>query len=222
MAAPIYKFMLKAGADGAEQLTFPVWKDDLSMEYEQESQQMFFRRKLSSSLVYLREDYDIIMAQPFGTVFFVIIYKSDDRGLSWAEYWRGRFTMTDCTVSVDDKRVTVKPDVVDNYTEVMAGLEKEYDLIQLKPSIQPMLIRKRPLIQVYTEGDDIVSCFMGNISFEQDADVPQDVSDVGRWLRNHCHFNVISDYTELNFTSVPTAYQADFAQPFTGILKNGQ
>ena len=60
-----------------------------------------------------------------------------------------------------DKKVTVQPDTIDDYNEVLAGLEKEYNLITLAPSIQRITINKRPLIQIYVPGDSIVSCFLG-------------------------------------------------------------
>lgn len=66
---------------------------------------------------------------------------------------------TDCTFNDDDKTVEVQPETVDEYNNVLAGLEKEYNLIELAPEIQFINIKKRPLIQIYVPGDSIVSCF---------------------------------------------------------------
>lgn len=216
-----YKFTIKVGTSGTEQQVWPIYKDDIAIECKLESQQQFYRRQLSGSLVFVGADYNLIMGQSFGTVFYLTIYKTANRGASYTEYWKGRFTHTDCTINTDDKKVSAKADVVDQYTEILAGWEKEFDLIKLTPEIQRMLVRKRPMIQIYTEGDDTISCFLGTIAFEMDVSIPSDVDDIYDYLRYTCHFSVIEDAVEINFTEVPEAYQADFLQPFTGILTNG-
>lgn len=199
----------------------PIWKDDLSLTYERESGQMFMRTQLSGNIVLVGRDYDNIMAVPFGEVFHIKIQRSVNFGGSWTDYWQGRFYVTDCTVNADDRRLTVKPTVDDRYVGLLRGWEKEYDLIRLTPAMQRFLVRKRPMIQIYTEGDRIVSCFMGRIHFEQDADLPSDVDNPEQYLRDDCHFNVISSFIELNFTEVPTGQESHFAQPYTGVLTAG-
>lgn len=81
---------------------------------------------------------------------------------------------TDCTFNDDDKLVTVQPETIDQYNDVLAGLEKEYNLIELAPQIEFLTIRKRPLIQIYVPGDSIVSCFLGGTNWEQDANATTD------------------------------------------------
>lgn len=66
---------------------------------------------------------------------------------------------TDCEWNDDDKKCTVQPDALDEYNDVLAGLDKEYNLIPLAPAITRMTLQKRPLIQVYLPGDSVVSCF---------------------------------------------------------------
>ena len=36
---------------------------------------------------------------------------------------------TDCTISLDDMTVEVKPDVFDEYNDILAGLEKEHEIL---------------------------------------------------------------------------------------------
>jgi hypothetical protein len=111
-----------------------------------ESQQWFHRSSLSGQLVLQREDYALVMAQPFGTVFYLDIYMYN--GSSWRVYWQGKFTLTDCTVNVDDQKLSVKVQVVDDYNEILAGWEKEYDLIKLLPEMQKIKITKRPMMKM--------------------------------------------------------------------------
>lgn len=218
MVTPIYKYIIRIGSDAAaDHVVYPVVKDDVSIEYAKESGQMFFRRQLSGNIDFINEDYDLIMAQTFGTWFYFYIMQSNNNGVSWGYAWVGRFTITDCTVSVDDKRIRVKPAVYDLYNEVLAGYEKEFDLIKLTPAMQKVMVRKRPCIQIYTDGDDILTNVVGDISFEQEVDFPN-VEDRDRYLRERCIFTTIRSYTEMNFGTVPEAYESAFAAPFTGIV----
>lgn len=213
-----YRFMLRTGSQTATaELLHPIWRDDLAMEYTKESDQWFHRMGLSGSVDLIRGDYQKVMDSnlPFGTVFFMDIEKSVDGGTTWVLYWRGRFTRTDCKVNVDDGILTVKPKTVDVYTNLLNGMENEYDLIELAPEIQRILVRKRPVIQIYTMGEDTVSCVYGNQSFEQDANVST-AEDEEQFLVNKCHFAVIDSYYEVNFIDVPTALQNDFKLPFKG------
>lgn len=154
----------------------PIYKDDFAKEYELETNQRFYRAKLSGKISFIRDDYDFINTRPFDYEFLYGIDKSNDGGKTWVPYFSGKFMKTDCTFVDYDKKVTVQPDVIDDYNEVLAGLEKEYNLITLAPSIQRITINKRPLIQIYVPGDSIVSCFLGGTNWEQDANATTDQS----------------------------------------------
>lgn len=154
----------------------PIYKDDLAKEYELETNQRFYRAKLSGKISFIRDDYDFINTRPFDYEFLYGIDKSNDGGKTWVPYFSGKFMKTDCTFVDYDKKVTVQPDVIDDYNEVLAGLEKEYNLITLAPSNQRITINKRPLIQIYVPGDSIVSCFLGGTNWEQDANATTDQS----------------------------------------------
>lgn len=218
---PQYRFYIRVNSTSATATeVYPVWKDDLSLDYARESQQMFFRTSLSGSIDFVNEDYDFLINKTFSALFYFEIQISDN-GASWSHYWWGKFYKTDCKIDMDNKKITVKPDVVDQYTDILAGLEKEYDLIKLAPEIEKIIIRKRPCLQIYDEGDDTVSCIFSNISFEQDANLPSDESNVEAFLRDRCHFCVVSSFAELDFTSVPSSQEAYFAEPFTGSIIDG-
>lgn len=154
----------------------PIYKDDLAKEYELETNQRFYRAKLSGKISFIRDDYDFINTRPFDYEFLYGIDKSNDGGKTWVPYFSGKFMKTDCTFVDYDKKVTVQPDVIDDYNEVLAGLEKEYNLITLAPTIQRITINKRPLIQIYVPGDSVVSCFLGGTNWEQDANATTDQS----------------------------------------------
>lgn len=175
----------------------PIYKDDLAKEYELETNQRFYRAKLSGKISFIRDDYDFINTRPFDYEFLYGIDKSNDGGKTWVPYFSGKFMKTDCTFVDYDKKVTVQPDTIDDYNEVLAGLEKEYNLITLAPSIQRITINKRPLIQIYVPGDSIVSCFLGGTNWEQDANATTDQ----KALVEKYHFALCNILKEIQITS---------------------
>lgn len=194
---PKYRFFLQIGEDGTKQTVRPNYKDDLTLDYELERNQRFYRAKLSSKINFVRADYDIINDAPFDSEFFLYIEKSDDWGQTYNQYYKAKFMKTDCTFNDDDKLVTVQPETIDQYNDVLAGLEKEYNLIELAPQIEFLTIIKRPLIQIYVPGDSIVSCFLGGTNWEQDANATTDQNA----LIQTYHFALCNILKEIQITS---------------------
>lgn len=194
---PKYRFFLQIGEDGTKQTVCPNYKDDLTLDYELETNQRFYRAKLSGKINFVRADYDIINDAPFDSEFFLYIEKSDDWGQTYNQYYKAKFMKTDCTFNDDDKLVTVQPETIDQYNDVLAGLEKEYNLIKLAPQIGFLTIRKRPLIQIYVPGDSIVSCFLGGTNWEQDANATTDQNA----LVQTYHFALCNILKEIQITS---------------------
>lgn len=180
----------------------PNYKNDLSKEYELESSQQFFRAKLSGKLSFVRDDFDWLDAQDFSTEFILLLEESLDGGKTWTEYYKGKFMKTDCTWDVDNKKCEVQPDIYDQYNDVIAGLDKEYNIIPLAPEMTSLTIMKRPLIQVYIPGDDVVSCFLGGIYWEQE--VTEAVDDTEQ-LRTKYYFEQASRLIEVQVTGVSGA-----------------
>lgn len=186
---PIYKFELSANSVTIE--SHPNFKDDLAIEYALESNQEFYRGKLNGKLTFQKEDFSFIIfdpsdgtRRPLDTQFDIVIYISYDRGSSWSQYWAGQFWRTDCEVDEDDKTVIASPNVNDQYNAILAGLEKEFDLISLAPVIQPIKLDKRSLIQVYVPGQSVIGCFLSNMWWEQECEAISNVDD----LINTYHF----------------------------------
>lgn len=178
----------------------PTYKTDLAKEYELESNQRFYRAKISGKFTFLRDDFDYLNAKPFDTVFEMYIFKSNDLGLTWSKYFGGKFMKIDCKWDEDDKTCEVQPDPLDEYTDVIAGLEKEYDLIKLAPKIERLVLHRRPVIQIYIPGDSVVSCFLGGTYWEQDAN---EVSDEDALVNTH-YFALCNLLKEINLTVTGT------------------
>lgn len=203
---PIYRFTLSANG-GAERAAFPVYRDDVSKDYEQQSNEEFYRAKLSGKLTFIRDDYDFIASQTFDTEFGIKIYISYDTGQTWTEYWAGNFWKTNCTFNDDDKNVTLTPDVVDQYNDVLAGMEKEYDLIDLAPEIVPVNLDKRPMIQVYVPGQSVIGCFLSGMWWEQECDAESNETK----LVTDFHFALNKRQRILDVTQTGTPILPDFA-----------
>lgn len=165
---PIYKFELTVGA--TTERCYPLYKDDLAKDFEMESNQQFFRAKLSGKLTFVSNDYDRIVSAAFDTQFLFEIFISYNAGQTWVSYWKGTFWKTDCDFDGDAKTVKVTPTVNDQYNAVLAGMEKEYNLIDLLPEIVPVKLDKRPMIQVYVPGQTVIGCFLSGMWWEQECE----------------------------------------------------
>jgi len=173
---PIYKFELVAG--NITKRVYPIYKDDLAKEFSKESNQEFFRAKLSGKLTFESEDYTFIVTKAFDTQFLLRISISYNAGQTWAIYWRGTFWKTDCEFDEDTQMVVVQPSVYDQYNDVLAGMDKEYNLIDLAPEIVQVKADKRPLIQVYVPGQSVVGCFLSGMWWEQECEVTSESDTV--------------------------------------------
>jgi hypothetical protein len=167
----------------------PSYKDGITKDYKLEPQQRFYRADLSGSLKFMRDDYEWILAQDFEDELILLIEKSNDGGLTWSNYYTGAFYQTDCQVDQDTKKIEVKVDTRDQYVNVLAGLENEYNLIKLSPAKTAVTIQKRPLIQLYIPGDEVISCFLSGNYWEQS--VTEAVTDTGVLVSTH-HFALAS------------------------------
>ncbi len=174
---PKYRFTLTIDG-GTERNVFPVYGTNLTKEYAKESGEQFFRAKLSGEIVFVGTEYALIRRAPLETLFGIIIYISLDAGASWAEYWRGEFWKTDCDFNDDDKTATVKPGVVDAYTAILAGIEKEYNLLDLLPEIVPISADKRPLLQIYVPGQTSIGCFLSGMWWEQPCEAVTNANEL--------------------------------------------
>ena len=193
---PIYKFQLSAGHHSRQ--AHPIYKDDLAIDYALEQGHEFYRGKLSGKLTFQREDYAFIRNKAFDTQFDIVISISYDGGQTWAVYWSGQFWKTDCEFNEDDQTVIVTPTVNDRYNAVLAGMEKEYNLIDLTPNIEPIKMDKRPMIQVYVPGQTVIGCFLSGMWWEQECNAV----DNETVLQNTYHFTLNRKCRQAELTEI--------------------
>lgn len=194
-----YKWILQYSTQTHE--AFPIWKDDLTLDYAFEQNQQFRRTALSTNIKFVGDDYTWIMNRPFGVKILLTIKAQWTHGAAYEDYWHGAFYITDCTINRDDQSITVKPSVEDRYTKILAGLDKEFDLIKLKPAQHYVNMKRRPMLQVYRPGEEIVSCFSGGLAWEQEV-TDSSVSEYA--LYNDYFFGVIGSFVFISFEDAPT------------------
>ncbi|MGL5957180.1 MAG: hypothetical protein ACRCZZ_01025, partial [Phocaeicola sp.] len=145
----------------------------------------------------------------------MFIHKSTDDGATWnPTYFKGKFMKTDCEWDADNKKVSVKVDPLDDYTDVIGGLEKEYNLIELLPELNSVSYRKRVLAQTYIQGYNTISCINNGMYWEQPCDNVYDENE----LRNKFHFYLSEQLAEIQIEEEEDA-TLDIAGTYTG--KNG-
>ena len=186
---------------------FPVYKDDVAIDYALENGEEFYRGSLSGKFTFQAADYDYINEAAFDNRFDFKICITYDGGANWADYWRGKFYKTDCEFNDDDKTVIVTPQMDDRYKDVIAGLEKEYDLIKLAPEIQHINYDKRPMLQFYVPGTTTVGCYLRGIWWEQECEATNDISRLAA-----AQFYLTKDMTiaEFSQTGTPTIPRSMF------------
>lgn len=201
---PIYRFFMRIGA-GQRAECFPIYKDDISLNYERVSGQMYHRAKLSDKLSFVADDYRAIIAAAYDDTIYIDIEMSRDRGLSWLAYYSGKFSITDCTVNYDDERVEVQLDYNDRYADVLDGIEREYNIVKLAPALAPVVMHKRPMIQFYAMGSGKVTNVLRGLSWEVDTEGEESVANV----QDRCHFGINTSYIELQVSGLEIAEAND-------------
>lgn len=172
MENPKYKFYLSGSFAARE--AFPVYADSFAIDFSKESGQEFFRTKVNGKLKFIGGDYDDIIADPISTKFLLTI--EDANG---STIFEGFFYKTDCEIDENDKIVEVAPTPDDEYADILAGWEREYNLIKLAPEINQIDMMRRPVIQVYNRLAGKVTCILSGMCWEQDCDPVSDPQNYG-------------------------------------------
>lgn len=212
-----YKFILSNGSQ--THIAIPIWKSDLSKVYAYEQEHKFMRATLSDSLVFLADDYDWIMAQSFEQKILITIQVDWQENGTFVDYWQGSFHQTDCTINLDDRSVKVKPNVEDRYNKILAGLEKEYDLIKLTPANQPVEMTRRAMLQIYTPSEDVVNCFLGGMAWEQEV-ANDDFTESE--LEDDLHFGLVGEFIQITFEDAPSGLTNGFYGTWEHGMRQGE
>ena len=177
--------------------TNALWDDNLALRWALQSNERFYRQELSGNIRFIGNDYNYIYSQDFESEFILRLYISRDMGKSFTEIFCGTFAKTDCVFNESNRTIEVKPEVLDRYTDILNNIENEYNLIELMPETVKMKYTKRPMIQVYSPGETVVSNFVGRNYWESDVNS----SDDEDFLVNTCHFGIAMADISINITT---------------------
>lgn len=139
----------------------PAYSDDLKLEYTLQQDAFYYRKALVGELTFVRDDYDYIMSRPFDTRFNVDVYNNG------VLFFSGYFARTDCKENIDDRNIKVQLNSTDAYDAILNNFDTAYNILDLGIKLEHILIDKRPAIQVYALGDEVVSVFLRDIFWEQ-------------------------------------------------------
>ena len=158
---PNYRFTLRKGNTTSQRRVYPLFNDDVTLKWEHDNGEYYFRKKLSGTFTFVNDDFDFVYNSDLETEFVLLVY--EDAQL----LWEGNFYKTDCVFNIDNRTFTASPEMKDIYSDVLSGMEKEFDLVKLFPEIQAIQLDKRSMIQIYALGESSVSCFFQGMTWEQ-------------------------------------------------------
>lgn len=158
---------------------YPVYPDSITLDWEQESGQKFFRRKFNGKVKFVGADYDAIMAAPFGQKITFSASAHSPTGDATPGLFTAHFYKADCEINEDAQTVEVSPTIDDGYGPILDGWEKEFNLTKLAPEITPLQMVRRPVIQIYNTGRNTVTCLLSDMAWEQECEAVDDPSAYG-------------------------------------------
>lgn len=165
----------------------PFYSDKLELSHIKESGKQFFRAELSEELTFSNQEFDFIIGSDFETEFHIQIFELSDLGGPFPKpLFDGNFYISDCKINRDDRTLAVKPKTKDQYTKILAGLEKEFNLIKLLPEIQELGITKRPVLQLYVPGSSVITNFVAGNYWEHEVTPESSVLQI----QNEYHFSL--------------------------------
>lgn len=146
----------------------PKLDNETKLEFAPESDEMFYRAKLSGALTFQIE-FDDILSKGYSHTHVVVLHRFNDSENDYVEVWRGKFTLTDCTINFDRRTIEVTPATIDRYTDILAAKDTEYNIVKLAPKMQPVNFWIRPCLQVYCYNSPKISNYIGHNTWEADC-----------------------------------------------------
>lgn len=177
----------------------------LKLEYDKSGTGEYYRRKLKGTLTLQNKDYTYIDNLAFDTKMYLQIEDSQNI----IEKYIGYFFKTDCKFNADNLTVQVKTEVLDDYEKVLAGMQRNYNILELNPELESVEITRRPIIQVYIPGDSVITNILGGTYWEQELQVDPVFND-GTLV------NTYKFYNTQNIRTLPASAASGLSTDVTG------
>lgn len=177
----MYKVLIDGNA------TKVVIPENLEVIQSREGGQQYFRTELSEHFVLLGQDALYVIAQPFEHLFTFELLKDS------ASIAKGTFMRTSCKIDEPNRRVEVTVKVDDGYNRILDNIDTEVDLFKLDVPTTSVLVKSRPVIQIYVKGSTKLNCYLDKTSWQQDVSSEMDDTI----LRVNYGFSKVQDITEI-------------------------
>lgn len=145
----------------------PIYGDKCSIKHSMPDDERYYKESFNGTLKFVRDDYSWIMDAVDGVTRFNTIYEIE----LWTQTQKVttlKFVITDCEVDEDNGIISVKPTTKTRYDELLDGLDREFNLVELNPVIEKVQWSKRALLQFTEEDSNVVTNCLGGLIWEQD------------------------------------------------------
>ena len=193
----IAEFVFATNQRGLDDFTYMLYKPviphykSLKKQYKKENGQMFFRETLDGKINLFGDDYEYIKTCSVNDKLVFDIYQDGKK------YITTTFNKTDCKFDHFKKSVELKLTANDAYTDILNKYNANYDIIKLAPARNWLTLTKRCIIQIYIQGEKVISNYAGGTYWETDVDEPIDSSDA---LINKYYFSKGQAFKEINLS----------------------
>lgn len=136
---------------------------NLVKQFSKESNQLFFRETLDGKIVLWNFDYLYIRKMSVEDKLAFYTYKND------LLFSQAEFTKTDCKFDHYKGSVELNLSPTDKYTNILNSYEKKYDLLKLATPKTSVAITKRAVVQIYVQGDDVITNYAGGTHWEDEV-----------------------------------------------------
>lgn len=140
----------------------------IKKKYKKETSQVFFRESLDGRIKLFGTDYALIKNSSLEEAIYFYVYKHGKL------YASATFNKSDCKFDDAKSSAELKLTYNDKYTKILDAYENTYDLIKLAPVLTPITLTKRCIIQIYIQGEKVLSNYAGGTYWETDVAEPID------------------------------------------------
>lgn len=161
---PTYIFY--ALIDGFVYVVNPIYDDDLAKVIERQQGQNHFTESLSGDLTFVRDEYDLIAGLSIETeveLTINIIYPGESVE---KVFFAGSFAKTDCSFDADNRLVTVSLESATPTKQVLDGVNREYNLVDIAPVTSAVRYTLQPILQVYIAGARYINNYVNGTNSE--------------------------------------------------------
>ena len=145
----------------------PIYNDKVTIKHSMPDNERYYKESFNGTLKFVRDDYYWIMRKINFATRFEVIYE--------LELWTQtqivttlKFVITDCEVDEDNGIITVKPSTKSRYDDLLNGLDREFNLVDLNPVVENVIWARRAILQFTEEDSDVVTNCLNGLTWEQE------------------------------------------------------